>query len=262
MVKVGIIGGSGLDDPKLLENYEVVDVVTPYGQASSSITQGRLNGVEVAILARHGKKHQIMPSHVNYRANIWALKELGCTHIIATTAVGSLREDIAPGHLVFPDQFIDRTTKRAQTFYDTNKVCHIPMADPFCGKLKNLFGESADALHIVAHRSGTVVTIEGPRFSTRAESHMFRAWGGHIINMSSVPEVVLAREAGICYAAIAMSTDFDCWREGTAHVTIDEVLRVMHENAERVKMLLKDVLPKIQFTECSCREGIKTSVIG
>jgi len=262
MIKIGIIGGSGLDDPKLLENYEVVDVTTPFGQPSSSITQGKLNGVDVAILARHGKKHQIMPSNVNYRANIWALKELGCTHIIATTAVGSLREDIAPGHLVFPDQFIDRTTKRAQSFYDTNKVCHIPMAEPFCPELRKHLSETATQLNIIAHRSGTIVTIEGPRFSTKAESHMFRAWGAHIINMSTVPEVVLAREAGLCYASIAMSTDFDCWREATAHVTLDEVLRVMYNNAEKVKQLLRHLIPKIHHTECSCKEAINTAVIG
>lgn len=261
MIKVGIIGGSGLDDPRLLENYEIVDIVTPYGQPSSSLTKGRLNGIDVVILARHGKKHQIMPSNVNYRANIWALKELGCTHILATTAVGSLKEDIAPGHLVFPDQFIDRTTKRAQTFYDTNRVCHIPMAEPFCPKLRALCAETARILAIQHHEKGTVVTIEGPRFSTKAESHMFRSWNADIINMSTVPEVVLAREAGLCYASIAMSTDYDCWREATAAVTLEEVLRVMHENAEKVKMLLKTVLPKIQHMECSCKESIKTALI-
>lgn len=262
MVKIGIIGGSGLDDPKLLENYESVDMITPYGHPSSSITQGKLSGVDVAILARHGKKHQIMPSSVNFRANIWALKELGCTHIIATTAVGSLREDIAPGHLVFPDQFIDRTTKRAQTFYDTHKVCHIPMGEPFCSKLRTLLSQTADQQKIIAHRNATVITIEGPRFSTKAESHMFRSWGAHIINMSTVPEVVLAREAGLCYASIAMSTDYDCFMDTREPVTLEEVLRVMHENAEKVKSLLKEIIPKIQHIECSCKEMMKTSVIG
>jgi 5'-methylthioadenosine phosphorylase len=261
MVKIGIIGGSGLDDPNLLENFELIDIITPFGHPSSSITLGKLNGVDVAILARHGKKHQITPSNVNYRANIWALKELGCTHILATTAVGSLREDIMPGHLVFPDQFIDRTTKRMQSFYDKNRVCHIPIAEPFCSKLRTLLGESATALGIIAHRSGTVITIEGPRFSTKAESHLFRSWNAHIINMSSVPEVVLAREAGLCYAVIAMSTDYDSWRENTQHVTINEILKVMHENAEKVKMLIKDVLPKIQDSGCECKEFIKTALI-
>jgi len=262
VIKIGIIGGSGLDDPKLLEDYEMSDLQTPYGHPSSSLIQGMVNGVEVAILARHGKKHQIMPSNVNFRANLWALKELGCTHIIATTAVGSLREEIAPGHIVFPNQFIDRTTKRIQTFYDTNKVCHIPMAEPFCPELRKILAIGAEQQNIIAHKKGTVITIEGPRFSTKAESHLFRAWGADIINMSTVPEVILARELGMCYASIAMSTDYDCFMENRAPVTLEEVLRVMHENAEKVKGLLKEVLPRITYTECFCREAIKTSVIG
>ncbi len=261
MVKIGIIGGSGLDDPKLLDNFEIIDVITPFGQPSSSITQGTLNGIEVAILARHGKKHQILPSNVNYRANVWALKELGCTHIIATTAVGSLREDIMPGHLIFPDQFIDRTTKRSQSFYDKNRVCHIPMADPFCKKLRNLLADASHKLNIRFHSRANVITIEGPRFSSRAESKMFRSWGADIINMSTVPEVVLAREAGICYAVIAMSTDYDSFREDSESVTIDEVLKIMHENAEKVKSLIKEVILNINYIECNCKEAIKTALI-
>ena len=261
MIKVGIIGGSGLDDPNLLESYKKLDIQTPYGQPSSSITLGFLQGIEVAILARHGSKHQIMPSNVNSRANIWALKELGCTHIIATTAVGSLREEIKPGHLVFPDQFIDRTTKRASTFYDKNQVCHIPMAEPFCNKLRTMLIATATELNFDIHNKGTVITIEGPRFSTKAESHMFRSWNADIINMSTVPEVVLAREAGICYASIAMSTDYDCWRESIAAVTFEEVLRVMKENSDKVKSLIKTVLPRLVFTECSCRTDINNSII-
>ena len=261
MVKIGIIGGSGMDDPQLLDNYEKVDMITEFGPPSSSITQGTLNGVEVAILPRHGKKHEIMPTNVNNRANILALKKLGCTHILATTAVGSLKEKIAPGHFVIIDQFIDRTTKRAQTFYDKNRVCHIPMADPFCEKLRNNFIEAAKELNITHHEKGTVVTIEGPRFSTKAESHMFRSWGADIINMSTVPEAVLAREAGLCYSAVAMSTDYDCWRESTEAVTLDEVLRVMKENSDKVKELLRAVLPKVQHIDCSCKDAIKTSVI-
>tara|TARA_Y100000310_G_C20668099_1_gene808740 strand:+ start:1724 stop:2509 length:786 start_codon:yes stop_codon:yes gene_type:complete len=261
MVKIGIIGGSGLDDPQLLDNYNTVDMETPFGKPSSSITEGTLNGVQVAILARHGKKHQIMPTNVNNRANIHALKELGCTHILATTAVGSLREEIKPGHLVFIDQFIDRTTKRHQTFYDKNQVCHIPMADPICTKLRRILVSTSTELNLDIHDQGTVVTIEGPRFSTKAESHMFRHWGADIINMSTVPEVVLARETGLCYASIAMSTDYDCFMDNLAPVTLDEVLRVMKENAEKVKLLIRTVLPRVQHLDCSCREAIKTSLI-
>ncbi|MDP3918286.1 MAG: S-methyl-5'-thioadenosine phosphorylase [Nanoarchaeota archaeon] len=260
-MKIGIIGGSGLDNPELLDDYKKVDMITPFGHPSSSITEGLLEGVSVAILARHGTKHQIMPTNVNNRANIWALKELGCTHIIATTAVGSLREEIFPGDLVFINQFIDRTTKRHQTFHDKNQVCHIPMAEPFCDKLRTLGITVATKLELPIHTRGTVVTIEGPRFSTKAESHMFRDWGADIINMSTVPEVVLAREAGICYMAIAMSTDYDCWRNSTDSVTIEEILRVMKENADKVTTLIKHIVPRIELTECSCRESYKTALM-
>ena len=257
MIKAGIIGGSGLDDPNLLEDFKKVDLSTPYGQPSSSITEGKLSGVPVAILARHGPSHSIMPSNVNFRANIWALKELGCTHILATTAVGSLREEIKPGDLVFPDQFIDRTTKRHSTFYDKNQVCHIPMSEPFCKKLRALLVSSSVELDFPIHDRGTVLTVEGPRFSTKAESHMFRSWAADIINMSTVPEVVLAREAGLCYAAIAMSTDYDCWRIDTSEVTFEEVLRVMKANSEKVKTLIKHILPRLQYLDCSCKESNK-----
>jgi 5'-methylthioadenosine phosphorylase len=261
MVKIGIIGGSGLDDPGLLENYDRFFVSTPFGDPSSPVTQGLLEGVEVCILARHGLKHQIMPTNINNRANIWALKQQGCTHILATTAVGSLQEEIKPGDLVFIDQFIDRTTKRIQTFYGKDQVCHISMANPFCEKLRTILVTRAQELALPIHPTGTVVTIEGPRFSTKAESHLFRDWGADIINMSTVPEVVLAREAGLCYASIAMSTDYDCWREGGDSVTLAEVLRVMKENSSKVKKLLRYIIPRISHVQCNCRDSIKTAVI-
>ena len=262
MVKLGIIGGSGLDDPDILSQAEEKEISTPFGEPSSAVTCGTIEGVDVAILARHGKKHTIYPSAVNFRANIWALKSLGCSHILAATACGSLREEIEPGHLVFLDQFIDRTTKRASTFYDTDRVCHIPMGDPFCPQLRDLLIERAGGLGITHHPTGTMVTIEGPRFSTKAESHLFRSWGCHVINMTTVPEVTLAREAGICYASMAMSTDYDCWHESEEHVTIEMILEIMKQNAENVIRLMLDVIPRIRDTECACREYIKTSVIG
>ena len=262
MVKLGIIGGSGLDDPAILTHAEEKILTTPYGEPSSPVTCGEIEGVEVAILARHGKKHTIFPSAVNFRANIWALKSLGCSHILAATACGSLREEIAPGHLVFIDQFIDRTTKRASTFYDVDRVCHIPTADPFCASLRQILIEGADRLGIMHHADGTMVTIEGPRFSTRAESKLFRNWGCDVINMTTVPEVVLAREAGLCYASMAMSTDYDCWHESEEHVSIVMILDIMKTNAENVIRLMLDVIPRVEFKECLCREYIKTSVIG
>ena len=262
IAKIGIIGGSGLEDPKILKGTKELNAITKFGNPSSPLTLGKIKNSDVVVLSRHGKGHTIGPSNVNYRANIMALKEQGCTHIIATTACGSLREEIKPGHLVFCDQFIDRTTKRDSTFYDAGKVCHIPIAEPFCKKLRSLLAESASELNLDFHKKGTVITIEGPRFSTKAESHMFRQWGADVINMSTVPEVVLAREAGICYAVVAMSTDYDCFMDDRAHVTIDEVLKVMRQNAENVKKLLMQVIPKINYVECKCREDIKTSVIG
>lgn len=263
MVKLGIIGGSGLDDPKILKEAKEIEVVTPYGKPSSALTIGKISGVDIVILARHGRKHTIMPTKVPNQANIWALKEQGVTHILATTACGSLREKIKPGDLVFLDQFIDRTTKRKQSFYEKNKVCHIPMAEPFCSELRELLAKTAEELKLSYHKKGTVITIEGPRFSTKSESHMFRQWGADVINMSTVPEVVLAREAGICYQVIAMSTDYDCFLEDRPAVTIDEVLSVMKKNAENVKNLMIKTIPNIKENpDCKCRQDIKTAIIG
>jgi 5'-methylthioadenosine phosphorylase len=173
-----------------------------------------------------------------------------------------LREAIEPGHLVFLDQFIDRTTKRESTFYDKDRVCHIPMGEPFCPKLRRLLIESAAKLEIAHHNAGTMVTIEGPRFSTKAESHMFRGWGGDVINMTTVPEVTLAREAGLCYATVAMSTDYDCWHETEEDVSIEMILEIMRKNAANVIRIMVETIPKIRFTECGCKEFIKTAVIG
>ena len=261
MVTVGIIGGTGFDSADILNKITRKKVHTPFGAPSDLITLGTFGNVRVAIIPRHGATHNIYPTLVNFRANIWALKELGATHIIAVTAVGSLREEIAPGDLVFPDQFIDRTTQRKSTFFEGQQVCHIPMAEPFCEKLRLLLGNLSEQLSLKHHKQGTVVTIEGPRFSTRAESRMFRQWGADIINMSTVPEVVLAREAGICYANIAMSTDYDCWHESEAPVTWEMIERTMKQNVENVKKLLFAALPAITDENCLCREAVKSSVL-
>jgi len=256
---IGIIGGSGLEDPKMLKDFKEIDVKTGFGTAS--VTEGNLDGIKVAIVSRHGKKHTIMPTDVNSRANIQALKERGCTHILATSACGSLKEEIRPGDFVVVDQFIDRTTKRKSTFY-SDKVCHIPMADPFCNKLRELFIETGKELNLKIHERGTVVTIEGPRFSTRAESRMFIQWGGDVINMSTVPECVLAREAGLCYSVVCMATDYDCFSDKLPDVDIVEILRVMKQNADNVKNLLKKTVLKVKHTKCECMESYKTAVIG
>jgi len=267
MVKIGIIGGTGLENPDFLKDFQEKDVETPFGKPSSKLICGKISDVDIAIISRHGKTHTIMPTNVNNRANVWALKQEGCTHILAATACGSLRDNIKPGDLVFIDQFIDRTSKRHMSFYGDdaympNAVCHIPMAEPFCHNLKNILIYEAEKLGLGFHAKGTIVTIEGPRFSTKAESHMFRQWGADVINMSTVPEVVLAREAGLCYASVAMSTDYDCWKEMEESVDINMILQTMKTNAENVTKLFLSVIPKIKHTHCECNEHIKTAVMG
>ena len=244
MKKIGIIGGSGLDNPEILKNPTELERTNKYGQPSSTLTCGEISGVPVVIIARHGKDHGIMPTNVNFLANIYALKEEGCTHILAATAVGSLREEIKPGNLVFPSQFIDFTRHRNLTFF-TDTVVHTPMSEPYDKRLRELLCKTSAELSFIYNRDVTVVTIEGPRFSTKAESHMFRLWGADIINMSTCPEVILANELGIPYQTIAMSTDYDCWKDDEAPVTFEMVLERMKENAEKVKKLLVSVIPKI-----------------
>ena len=262
MVKIGIIGGSGLDNPQIVKGAKEIEVGTRYGKPSSALTIGKVENVDVVILARHGRKHEIMPTNVPNQANIHALKEQGCTHILASSAAGSLREEIKPGDFVFADQFIDRTTKRKSTFYEKDHVCHIPMAEPFCAYLRNLLAESAKELGTPYHKKGTVVTIEGPRFSTKAESNLWRQWNCDVVNMSTVPEVILAREAGICYAAVIMSTDYDCWRSTEEGVNIEMVLKTFKKNAENVIKLFLKTIPKIKDNpDCKCRQDIKTAVI-
>ncbi|OGY44955.1 MAG: methylthioadenosine phosphorylase [Candidatus Buchananbacteria bacterium RIFCSPHIGHO2_01_FULL_39_8] len=251
-IKIGIIGGTGLDNPKMLKDYQEIEVDTPFGKPSSQLTTGKLGDKEVVIIVRHGKDHLIMPTKVNFRANIWALKEAGCSHILATTACGSLRQEIKPGDLVFIDQFIDNTKHRILTFYE-DKVIHTPMAEPFCAKLRGLLVESAKDLGLSYHSKGTMVTIEGPRFSTKAESFMFQKWGADVINMSTVPEVILAREIGICYQSVAMSTDYDCWKDDEEPVTWEIIVERMKQNADNVKNLFLKTIPKIDFYDCECK---------
>ena len=248
MAIIGIIGGSGLDNPDILQNPRDESAATPFGTPSSFLKRGTIGNTQVALLARHGREHTIPPTQVNYRANIRALKDVGCTHIIATTAVGSLREEICRGDLVIIDQFIDFTKQRKMTYYESfepHNPRHASMADPYDGYLRKLLIDECKTLGYPFHEKGTVVTIEGPRFSTRAESHMFRAMGADIINMSIATETALAGELGIPYAAVAMSTDYDCWRIGEEPVTWEAVYKVFAENAARVTALLVNIIPKI-----------------
>lgn len=262
LVKIGIIGGSGLEDPRIMKDEEEMRIDTPFGNPSSALIMGTICGVAVVVISRHGKRHSIMPTNVPFRANIHALKTAGCTHILATTACGSLRERIYPGDFVFIDQFIDRTTKRTSTFYEKDVVCHIPMTEPFCPNLRRQFYEQAQKLDLNCHKKGTVVTIEGPRFSSKAESHMFRQWGGDVVNMSTVPEVVLAREAGLHYAAVAIPTDYDCWKLNEEDVDVEMVTRNFKKNLEKVKNLLLETIPVVNaYDDCHCSKDIKTAIM-
>jgi 5'-methylthioadenosine phosphorylase len=251
MIKIGIIGGSGLENPDILEGAQKLSVETPYGDPSSSLTLGKINGVNVVLLSRHGSGHAITPTGVNNRANIYALKEIGCTHIIVTTACGSLREEIGRGDLVILDQFIDFTKHRALTFFDefpgdgAENAQHIAMAEPFSEDLRKVLIETARELNIKHHESGTVITIEGNRFSTRAESKMFKSWGADVINMSVAPECILANEAGLPYAAIAMATDYDSWKADEDSADWSDILKVFSQNVERATRLLIRSVSKV-----------------
>ena len=247
MAKIAIIGGSGLEKSSLIQSVSTKETETKWGKPSSPITEGILNGVPVAFLSRHGYDHSIPPTQVNNRANIAALKEIGCTHILSSTAVGSLREEIHPGHLVIPDQFIDFTKHRICTYHETfsDGIKHLSIADPFNESLRQDLIHVCEKLKFEHHKHATVVTIEGPRFSTRAESQMFRILGADIINMSIAPEAILAAELGIPYATIAMSTDYDAWRENIAPVSWEEIEEVMKANTQKVQQVFAEIVSLI-----------------
>ena len=249
MVKIGIIGGSGLDNPDILKDEKEIEVSTPYGKPTSPLKLGKINDVEIVLVARHGRNHTIPPTQVNYRANIQSLKDQGCTHILATTACGSLREEIGRGDFIIIDQFIDFTRLRQVSFFDEfppGDAKHTAMAYPYSENLRTILIETAKELNLKYHEKGTVVTIEGPRFSTRAESEMFRLWGADVINMSIAPETILANEAGIPYAAVAMSTDYDCWKDDEVPVTWGEILEIFGKNVHNVIALLTNAIKKIK----------------
>lgn len=264
-VKIGIIGGSGLDNPDILEDRAEKHVKTPFGDPSDALIYGKIGGVECVLLARHGRGHSVMPSNINNRANVHALKEAGCTHLVVTTACGSLQNHVKPGDIVFPDQFIDRTTKRVQTFYDGScdlyqGVMHIPMHTPFCPHTRKILIESAEQVGLHHHPVGTVLTIEGPRFSSKAESKLWHSWGASVINMTTVPEVVLAKEAGLCYAAIAMATDYDSWHDEEEAVSVEAVLATFKDNAAKASKILRHAIPKIAAQDWSAVIGENQAV--
>ncbi len=242
---IGIIGGSGVYDIAGLENASWWHVETPWGEASDDLLFGRIAGVEVVFLPRHGRGHVHSPTSINYRANIDALKRVGCTDIISISACGSLREDLPPGHFVLADQFIDRTHAREKTFFGRGFVAHVSMAHPVCPRLLTVLTEAAGEAQIPFRTGGTYLAMEGPQFSTLAESRLYRSWGCDVIGMTAMPEAKLAREAELPYALVAMVTDFDCWHPDHDHVTVDQVVRLLFENADRARGLLKLALPKL-----------------
>lgn len=247
-VKIAIIGGTGLDNSDLIEKRNERSVTTNYG--SVEVIEGKIQGVDCVLLARHGRSHSVMPTNVNYRANISALKILECTHVIATTATGSLKEEISPGSIVIISDFIDRTKLRNYTFYDGDQhelgVCHIPMSPAFDERTRDVIIETAKELSLDIHPTGTIVVIEGPRFSTKAESNLYRSWGCDLVGMTLVPEAQLAKEKGLLYASIAMATDYDCWRESAeGRVHVEEVMATFKKNVEKVTKLVSSVIPNI-----------------
>jgi 5'-methylthioadenosine phosphorylase len=247
MKPIGIIGGTGLDEPQFISEAEAVTPVTPYGAPSAPILCGRLAGRDVAMLSRHGRQHTIPPPQINNRANLYALKELGCGQLLATAACGSLRAELGRGHFVVPDQFIDFTKHRATTFFDVfepgiQHARHTPMADPFDAELRAVLVRQGREQGMALHDGGTILTIEGNRFSTRAESNLFRQWGADLVNMTVAPECILANELGLAYAVIAVVTDYDCWKTDEPPLRVEDLVAVFHANVEQLGRLLLAVL--------------------
>ena len=262
---IGIIGGSGLYDIPGLAHARWETVRSPFGEPSDQLLLGELGGVAMAFLPRHGRGHRIPPSEINYRANIDALKRVGVTDIVSVSAVGSLREDLHPGTFVVVDQFIDRTFARAKSFFGTGLVAHVSMAHPVCARLGDHLEATARALNIPVARGGTYLVMEGPQFSSRAESELYRSWHCAVIGMTNMPEAKLAREAELCYAAVAMVTDYDCWHPDHDAVTMDAVVRVLQSNADQGRALVTHVAPRLghdaRAHECPCRRALDHAIM-
>ncbi len=261
-VKVAVIGGTGLYDIEGLTDKREIDVETPYGSPSDTIVTGVLDGVRVAFLPRHGRGHRLTPTEIPVRANIWALKSLGVEHIIAINSVGSFKKEVAPGHLLIPDQLIDRTSRRDSTFFGDGVVAHIGFAEPFCPDMRKLLYDCAKEAGAKVHNSGTYVVMEGPAFSTRAESRLHKSWGADVIGMTALPEAKLAREAEICYGIIACSTDYDSWHEEETPVTVDMIIATLKSNMALSKRLVKLAIGRLpELRTCGCPDALKNTIV-
>ncbi len=263
---IGVIGGSGLYEIEGLADVREVILETPFGDPSDAYVTGTLDGAKMVFLPRHGRGHRLLPSEVNYRANIYGMKMLGVEQIISVSAVGSMREDIVPGHIVVPDQFFDRTTgKRASTFFGQGIVGHVQFADPVCKELSQVLVDAAREVGATVHQGGTYICIEGPNFSTRAESKIFRQWGVDIIGMTNLPESRLAREAEICYGTVALATDYDCWHEGHADVSVDAVVAIIKQNVATarniIKAAAKAMVAQQRGRACACASALQYAIM-
>ncbi|TDJ70858.1 MAG: S-methyl-5'-thioadenosine phosphorylase [Planctomycetota bacterium] len=259
---IGVIGGSGLYEIEGFEGIQETTLSTPFGAPSDAYVTGRLGGVKVAFLPRHGRGHRISPSEINFRANIWGLKKLGVTRILSVSAVGSMRAEIAPGHFVMIDQFFDRTRHRPDTFFTDGVVAHVMFADPVCEELRKVLVECAAEVGVTAHDGGTYINMEGPQFSTRAESRIYRGWGVDVIGMTNLQEAKLAREAEICYATVAMVTDYDCWHETHDDVSVEAILATIEQNVGNAKKLVAAAVPKVSAQRsCACGEALRFALL-
>ncbi len=257
---IGVIGGSGVYEIDGLENTRWEKVSSPFGEPSDELLMGELNGQKMVFLPRHGRGHRIPPSELNYRANIDAMKRVGVTEIISVSACGSLKEELPPGHFVIADQFIDRTFARMKSFFTTGLVAHVGMGHPVCSRLGDALEGVIKSLDIPYQRGGSYLCMEGPQFSTKAESELYRSWGCDVIGMTNMPEAKLAREAEMCYATVAMVTDFDCWHPDHDHVTVDAIIKVLLDNADKGRSLVREVTPKLAGRDVSCSDGCHTAL--
>jgi len=260
---LGVIGGSGFYQMNGLDKVEMMELETPFGRPSDPFYQGRIGDLEVVFLARHGRGHRLLPSEINYRANVFGMKQLGVTHLVSVSTAGSLKEEIHPGELMIPDQFIDRTFKRPETFFGDGLVVHVSLADPVCANLASDLAKAARVNGAKIHEGGTYICMEGPQFSTRAESNLYRSFGASVISMTAMQEARLSREAEMCYAALVLVTDYDCWHSSVAAVDIGEILRVMKLNVEKAQTAVAGLARAIanQPRKCGCEHALKDTII-